>query len=108
MVTAYPWGRFADTYGRLPVVYLGECMSQWRQRGQAGRHSVTHSLNDSLTHPPTHHPSPGCFSVALFSILFGLSSSLEMALLTRLAMGLMNPLVGLVKTLVSEICGPGE
>ena len=50
----------------------------------------------------------GCLSVTVFSLLFGLSSSLEMAIGARLVMGLTNPLAGLVKTLVSEICGPGE
>jgi hypothetical protein len=50
----------------------------------------------------------GCFSVTVFSLLFGMSSSIEMAVLVRLAMGLTNPLAGLVKTLVSEICGPGK
>lgn len=49
----------------------------------------------------------GCLGVMVFSLLFGLSSSIEMAVLVRLAMGLANPLAGLVKTLVSEICGPG-
>jgi len=48
----------------------------------------------------------GCLGVMVFSLLFGLSSSIEMAVLVRLAMGLANPLAGLVKTLVSEICGP--
>lgn len=70
MLTAYYWGRVADKYGRLPVVYMA------------------------------------CSGVFVLSLVFGLSVSIEMAILTRVMMGVLNPLSGLVKTLVSEICGP--
>mmetsp|Transcript_6747 Transcript_6747/g.10164 ORF Transcript_6747/g.10164 Transcript_6747/m.10164 type:complete len:498 (-) Transcript_6747:99-1592(-) len=48
----------------------------------------------------------GCFSIAAFSIMFGCSETFYMALLSRFLLGLMNPIWGIAKTLVSELCPP--
>ena len=48
----------------------------------------------------------GCLDVAIMSIVFGMSVNIYMAVFSRLLLGLFNPLAGLTKTLVSEICGP--
>jgi len=46
----------------------------------------------------------GCVTVAAMSILFGLSTNIEMALVARLFLGLFNPIWSTAKTLVSELC----
>jgi MFS family permease len=45
----------------------------------------------------------GLFFTALFSILFGFSTHIIMALLSRLLLGMMNPIIAITKTCVSEI-----
>ena len=48
----------------------------------------------------------GCVAVAVMSVVFGMSIDIYMAIFSRFLLGLFNPLAGLTKTLVSEICGP--
>ena len=43
-------------------------------------------------------------SVAIMSLLFGLSVNIYMAIVARLLLGLLNPSTGLIKTVVSELC----
>jgi MFS family permease len=45
-----------------------------------------------------------CASIIVFSLAFGLSVNLWMAIITRFALGVMNPLNTLTKTLISDIC----
>lgn len=47
--------------------------------------------------------SIGLFFAALFSVIFGLSDSMTWALLARFFLGLLNPVIGIAKTLVSEV-----
>jgi len=46
----------------------------------------------------------GCFSVSIFSIMFGCSDSFIMAIASRFLLGFFNPIWGIAKTLVSELC----
>jgi MFS family permease len=46
----------------------------------------------------------GCMSMLVFSLMFGLSTSYWMAIASRYLLGLFNPVVGIAKTIVSEIC----
>lgn len=46
----------------------------------------------------------GCMTISLMSILFGLSSNLLMMVISRVLLGLFNPIWGTAKTLVSELC----
>lgn len=48
--------------------------------------------------------SMGCLSIAVFSLLFGLSINYTMAVFTRFLLGLFNPIIGISKTVVSEVC----
>ena len=45
-----------------------------------------------------------CIAIAVFSISFGLSINIWMALISRFLLGFLNPLSSLTKTLISEIC----
>lgn len=49
-----------------------------------------------------------CVSTAVSSLLFGFSVNLYMAIASRVFLGLMNPTVGLIKTVVSELCAPKD
>lgn len=49
-----------------------------------------------------------CASTAVSSIVFGLSVNLYMAIGSRVLLGLLNPTVGLIKTVVSELCAPKD
>ncbi|CAM9108628.1 unnamed protein product, partial [Ectocarpus fasciculatus] len=57
---------------------------------------------DSIGRKPVIYIS--CLAIAVFSICFGLSVNLWMALLARFLLGFLNPLSSLTKTLISEIC----
>jgi len=46
----------------------------------------------------------GCFSVAIFSVLFGCADTFAMAIAARLLLGIFNPIWGVAKTLISELC----
>lgn len=46
----------------------------------------------------------GLMSVIFTSVAFGFSVNLAMALFTRFLLGLFNPIIGVAKTLVSEVC----
>jgi len=46
----------------------------------------------------------GCVSIATMSVLFGFSINFTMALLSRALLGLFNPIIGIAKTVISEIC----
>lgn len=46
----------------------------------------------------------GCASVAVMSVIFGLSTNIYMAVVSRFLLGLFNPIWGIAKTLVSELC----
>eukprot|EP00752_Nemacystus_decipiens_P011395 g10122.t1 len=67
--SSYFWGRFADQYGRLPVVYVG------------------------------------LGSMVVLSIAFGLSTTFVWALSCRFLLGVTNGLLGISKTMISEVCG---
>lgn len=43
-------------------------------------------------------------SIALMSLLFGLSVNVYMAIAARFCLGFLNPITGLIKTVVSELC----
>ena len=43
-------------------------------------------------------------SIAVFSLCFGLSTSFQWAVGARLLLGLGNPIIGIARTVVSEIC----
>lgn len=43
-------------------------------------------------------------SIAAMSLMFGFSVNIYMAVVARLLLGLMNPVSGLIKTVVSELC----
>lgn len=43
-------------------------------------------------------------SIAVMSIIFGLSVNVYMAIAARFCLGFMNPITGLIKTVVSELC----
>lgn len=43
-------------------------------------------------------------SIAIMSIVFGMSVNIYMAIAARLCLGFMNPISGLMKTVVSEVC----
>lgn len=45
-----------------------------------------------------------CIAIAVFSICFGFSVNIWMALIARFFLGFLNPLSSLTKTLISEIC----
>lgn len=45
-----------------------------------------------------------CVAIAIFSVCFGLSGDIWMALISRFLLGFLNPLNSLTKTLISEIC----
>ena len=45
----------------------------------------------------------GLFAIALFSVAFGFSNSMIWALSARFLLGLFNPVIGIAKTLVSEV-----
>lgn len=47
-------------------------------------------------------------STAVSSLVFGCSVNLSMAIASRVFLGLMNPTVGLIKTVVSELCAPKD
>src|ERR1700753_3373462 len=67
-VTAIPWGRASDRYGRKPILLLG-------------------LLNTMLT-----------------SLLWGFSTNLPMALVARALSGAGNGNVGIIRTMVAELC----
>ena len=46
----------------------------------------------------------GCVSIASISVLFGFSVNFTMALLSRALLGIFNPIIGIAKTVISEIC----
>lgn len=45
-----------------------------------------------------------CVALSIFSLLFGFSSHFWMAILSRFLIGCFNPIVGIGRTVVSEIC----
>ena len=67
-VTAVPWGRLSDHWGRKPVVMLGLACTM------------------------------------LTSLLWGFSTSLPMAVVVRALQGGMNGNVGIIRTMVAEMC----
>ncbi|CAM9128529.1 unnamed protein product, partial [Hapterophycus canaliculatus] len=67
--SSYFWGRFADTHGRLPVIYVG------------------------------------LSSMVVMSVAFGLSTTFVQALVCRFLLGMTNGLLGISKTMISEVCG---
>ncbi|CAM9775793.1 unnamed protein product [Scytosiphon promiscuus] len=67
--SSYFWGRFADTHGRLPVIYVG------------------------------------LGSMVVLSVAFGLSTTFLQALVCRFLLGMTNGLLGISKTMISEVCG---
>ena len=46
----------------------------------------------------------GCLTITTMSVMFGMSSSLWMMIVSRVFLGLLNPIWGIAKTLVSELC----
>jgi len=46
----------------------------------------------------------GCIAIFFFSLMFGMSNTFVMALLARFGLGFFNPIWGVAKTLVSELC----
>lgn len=46
----------------------------------------------------------GCVTITTMSVMFGMSTSLWMMICSRVFLGLFNPIWGIAKTLVSELC----
>ena len=46
----------------------------------------------------------GCMSITICSLIFGVSTNFWMAILSRFILGVFNPIVGISKTVVSEVC----
>ena len=67
-LTAVPWGRFSDRYGRKPAVLLGLACTMWT------------------------------------SLLWGFSTNLPTAIVARAFQGGMNGNVGIMRTMVAEMC----
>jgi len=90
--SSYFWGSFADRYGRLPVIYV----SHWPHYRITSVDIVVFASSD------------GTFQIA--QILRASNTSNVYRYLRserrRFLLGASNGLVGISKTMISEVCGP--